>query len=1041
MPFLTDILDKNKEEEDFSILNTILTPITSLLTVLDTPGGFARGLLSGQPIEENLSAILNPEKRATGRDVLTNFGIEGGKIGDFDAAGIATEILTDPLIATSSVFGLTRAGKAAARISKATEDLAFAEKRIKLGLDQAKVSAGLVGKKLGLDSDEIINIMKKNIADDSDLQAAILSKKFSADTIKSLTAEGFTAKAPTRMEQILAGQRGIEVGFGKYKYAPTFLNHLVGPAIAKTGDILEAGTKFISSKTPLLKKLFSTKQAHPLLDQLHEFEKWSANKTLIDIGDDPLLTRDWQAAQKQAGLSDEEFTKVVLGGQENYKVVETADNEFKRYLTQETDLLQKNLENTRLRYQEQINVLPPTATQEDILKINTTRNKVLASMKTKFFKRLIKKEAKVEAVKNRAIRATGAVDRAGELPKQLVESFNLQKQERLAMVKAANLFVNELDDWGVSYARRVLTPKGREYYDTNKQVFNFVNNKISTDVGFLKKRKFREMDTPEVNEFMRKKYNLDFDVFQTDPRVANRDQKYFMEQAVQRSRNVSIAIDQLAQPITSFNANSKLVHIGQVIKDSKLRGFKRVTFGKNERVESIIRKLDKQGFDLYLPQEVYADLTKVNKFNWGSVEKIMDKIDAVNAIWRAGITLHPGYTGTNILGDTQTKLIAGTSFRPGLLVDVRDAFNRGFAKNRAAKDFVQAEGLKGTPGKYDQYFKLYEIFSGNKLNSIADVIQDMMQSKNKVVKGISESKVFKWANNVNQYVEEISRFHMFADYLDKGYSPLEAGRLVKKYLFDYSDLTSFEQKVMKKFFLFYTFMRKNLPLAISETVANRRAYVVGKTVQGSLKNQEFVPEYVKEQGNLAIGPGQFIDLKIPLFEANRFSPQGAGIQRVVEKILAQSGPSTKIPAELFSGRETFRGRPFEELNKVRPSFGGLPGVTTVETRSGPEYRVNSLLFQLAKNLPTTRYQQTIDDLLNPEVNFPLSLVGIRKRSIAPEKARLQALKAQLERQISENPEIRTFKQPFSISKKPREDTVKLLNKLREVNEEYKKINR
>ena len=114
------------EEEEQSLLSSIgtktLSGIATVAAPLDFAGGAIRNVLTGQ------APALNPfshEGRATGRDVLQNFGlapknVEGFHPIDnpadafFDVAGFATEVALDPL--TYMTFGasaLTKAGKVA----------------------------------------------------------------------------------------------------------------------------------------------------------------------------------------------------------------------------------------------------------------------------------------------------------------------------------------------------------------------------------------------------------------------------------------------------------------------------------------------------------------------------------------------------------------------------------------------------------------------------------------------------------------------------------------------------------------------------------------------------------------------------------------------------------------------------------------------------------------------------------------------------------------------------------------------------------------
>jgi len=63
-------------------------------------------------------------------------------------------------------------------------------------------------------------------------------------------------------------------------------------------------------------------------------------------------------------------------------------------------------------------------------------------------------------------------------------------------------------------------------------------------------------------------------------------------------------------------------------------------------------------------------------------------------------------------------------------------------------------------------------------------------------------------------IENNARLAHFLDKLDKGDDALTAAKSVKKFLFDYGDLTAFEKQVMKRLMPFYTWTRKNVPLQL-----------------------------------------------------------------------------------------------------------------------------------------------------------------------------------------------------------------------------------
>ena len=79
---------------------------------------------------------------------------------------------------------------------------------------------------------------------------------------------------------------------------------------------------------------------------------------------------------------------------------------------------------------------------------------------------------------------------------------------------------------------------------------------------------------------------------------------------------------------------------------------------------------------------------------------------------------------------------------------------------------------------------------------------------------------------------------------------------LKKFLFDYMDLTAFERKVMKRVFPFYTWLRKNIPLQISMLLKSPRTYArINDTqnyIAGGPIDWDSKPEYIRD--SMAIQP-------------------------------------------------------------------------------------------------------------------------------------------------------------------------------------------
>lgn len=109
-----------------------------------------------------------------------------------------------------------------------------------------------------------------------------------------------------------------------------------------------------------------------------------------------------------------------------------------------------------------------------------------------------------------------------------------------------------------------------------------------------------------------------------------------------------------------------------------------------------------------------------------------------------------------------------------------------------------------------------------------------------------------WAGNK---VESAGRMQNFIANIELGLSPEEAVEMTDKFLFDYSDLTEFEQQFMKRAIPFYTWIKKNASLQWEQVLTNpgRYSFVAkGYNATGGFMADEdkaerrFLPEFMQD---------------------------------------------------------------------------------------------------------------------------------------------------------------------------------------------------
>ena len=180
----------------------------------------------------------------------------------------------------------------------------------------------------------------------------------------------------------------------------------------------------------------------------------------------------------------------------------------------------------------------------------------------------------------------------------------------------------------------------------------------------------------------------------------------------------------------------------------------------------------------------------------------------------------------------------------------------------------------------------------------------------------------------------------------------DAAMDVKKWHFDYSELTDFERDKMKRILPFYTWMRKNMPLQIESVLRQPGRYgnATTKLFEGIESIDEDleelpIPDYFQELNmvrlpreaasialtlnksvdNLLGREGEeglqplYLDPQLPFQDLNRFN---------FKDIVASLTPLLRVPAESFmtkKGHSVFLDRPIEKFEGELSKTPLLPG--------------------------------------------------------------------------------------------------------------------
>ena len=291
---------------------------------------------------------------------------------------------------------------------------------------------------------------------------------------------------------------------------------------------------------------------------------------------------------------------------------------------------------------------------------------------------------------------------------------------------------------------------------------------------------------------------------------------------------------------------------------------------------------------------------------WQLYDKFLSTYKMVNTIYS------PAFYGNNILGNAFNSFLycGAAAFDPRKL-----KIARGIASTGDPKQFLTLHGEKYS------YKQLRDICGRLGISNTSFYEHEIRQD----AKGFANMKLNKKLLEVSSGIEDTQRIALFVEALDNTGDFEKAVDVVNKFLFDYSDLSDFEHKVMKRAIPFYTFMRKNNPLQLEQIFCNPRIYrnlnygfnnfevLSGSNYVEDTNRNEWRKDYVQLPFQIG-GENVGFNLNLPYETLERLTP---------EKILGQSSPLIKALPELYSGKYAFTGMdvnsvPEYLMNQVAP---------------------------------------------------------------------------------------------------------------------------
>jgi hypothetical protein len=381
--------------------------------------------------------------------------------------------------------------------------------------------------------------------------------------------------------------------------------------------------------------------------------------------------------------------------------------------------------------------------------------------------------------------------------------------------------------------------------------------------------------------------------------------------------------------------------------------------------------LEEQGYDdLYIRRDVLKDAGKpfTKLASGGDWKWFLDGVDKVTKYYRGlAIALWPSHYNRNIIGNLWNSTVLGPVKSFSVYGEAyklqrklaHDLNGTGLFKMTDAERKIINEAIdygiikRNTLSDLQEYYMFEGAAPANFFSDPIGAIQDKMSKKVPFIDAakpfdISMRRFIPTGYQFGIMTENNARLAHFLYLRKQGHTAMEAAASVRKYLFNYNELTEFERTWMRRLAFFYTFTRKNTPLMIENLMrpgSNIFRHAIGQEQEGQ-------PKWVRDAGIITLDAGDESGLLKTL-------DMGLPIQDFINpNLLSRLNPIIRTPMEIMAGQDFFTGRPLEELTRAPAPLAWLGDLL------GADNLVMRELGYKETTYPSGHVEKTADPLLN-----------------------------------------------------------------------------
>jgi len=304
----------------------------------------------------------------------------------------------------------------------------------------------------------------------------------------------------------------------------------------------------------------------------------------------------------------------------------------------------------------------------------------------------------------------------------------------------------------------------------------------------------------------------------------------------------------------------------------------------------------------------------------------LERSDGTRALLEARTTQGSQVVSEHLRSEKYDGIIFGSSadksqdvcvFEPGSVKTISRAMNDPqFGKGGQWNNHIPVKGEDGAYSLLDN-ITLVHYAQTHGITGVgagaAEFVQRTTEKGNRLSRALNRYTEISAKATVT--VDDTTRFAVFIDRLYKGDTLAQAAAHTKLFLFDYWDLTPFERYRMRQFIPFYTWLRKNIPLQLTQMVKQPGKFATFAKIHGNITepyDTEDVPNYLEEAEAILLrgsgpGKGKFM---IPYLPYQDLSKIPSSVSQVRE-LLGAVNPLIRFLPETLLNTQFFSGRPLE----------------------------------------------------------------------------------------------------------------------------------